>query len=107
VIADSTATSPSRTPEILDEHAPTVTSDQDAHNEPKAARLARLHPRRRRRFLSEARHALTSTSLSRSLVGQPVLDEQGNLIDGTLRQELRDSVSTLVALTLESLAATA
>jgi hypothetical protein len=36
-----------------------------------------------------------------------VLDEQGNLIDGTLRQELRDSVSTLVALTLESLAATA
>jgi hypothetical protein len=36
-----------------------------------------------------------------------VLDEQGDLIDGTVRQELRDSVSRLVALTLDSFAATA
>ena len=35
------------------------------------------------------------------------LDEHGNLIDGTVRQELHDSVSTLVALTLESVAAAA
>ena len=35
------------------------------------------------------------------------LDEHGNLIDGTVRQELRDSVSTLVALTVESVAAAA
>lgn len=35
------------------------------------------------------------------------LDVQGNLIDGTVRQELRDAVSTLVDLTLESLAAAA
>jgi len=35
------------------------------------------------------------------------LDEQGELIDGTVRQELRDAVATLVTLTLESLAAAA
>ena len=39
--------------------------------------------------------------------GHEKLDEHGNLIDGTVRQELRDSVSTLVALTLESVAAAA
>ena len=39
--------------------------------------------------------------------GHEKLDEHGNLIDGTVRQELRESVSTLVALTLESVAAAA
>jgi chromate reductase len=34
-------------------------------------------------------------------------DEQGELIDGTVRQQLRESVSSLVTLTLESLAAAA
>jgi chromate reductase, NAD(P)H dehydrogenase (quinone) len=39
--------------------------------------------------------------------GHEKLDEHGNLIDGTVRQELRESVSTLVALTLESVAVAA
>jgi len=35
------------------------------------------------------------------------LDEHGELIDGTVRQELHDAVATLVTLTLESVAAAA